>query len=151
MRVSQRIAIEAIAAARAVGRRVVLARGRAGLSAIEGAADCLTIGDVNQQMLFPRVAVVVHHGGAGTTTAAARAGAPQVIVPQMYDQHYWAGRVERLGIGVAHAAGVPSAASLADALQCALDFSTAKRARSIATTVRHDGARRAAEYVTSRA
>ncbi|GLW09427.1 hypothetical protein Misp01_45560 [Microtetraspora sp. NBRC 13810] len=29
-----------------------------------------------------RVAAVVHHGGAGTTTTAARAGAPQVVVPQ---------------------------------------------------------------------
>jgi vancomycin aglycone glucosyltransferase len=44
------------------------------------------------QELFRRVAAVVHHGGAGTTTAAALAGAPQVVVPQIYDQHYWAKR-----------------------------------------------------------
>jgi len=30
--------------------------------------------------------------GAGTTTTAARAGAPQVVVPQIADQPYWAGR-----------------------------------------------------------
>ncbi|WP_373292051.1 nucleotide disphospho-sugar-binding domain-containing protein [Streptomyces daqingensis] len=43
-----------------------------------------------QQALFTRVAAVVHHGGAGTTTAAARAGAPQVVLPQLYDQPHWA-------------------------------------------------------------
>ena len=45
------------------------------------------------------VAAVVHHGGAGTTTAAARAGVPQILVPHLLDQHYWAQRVQRLGIG----------------------------------------------------
>jgi vancomycin aglycone glucosyltransferase len=42
------------------------------------------------QALFKRVAAVVHHGGAGTTTIAAMAGVPQVVVPQIWDQHYWA-------------------------------------------------------------
>ena len=49
--------------------------------------------------VFPRVAAVVHHGGAGTTTAAARAGTPQVVLPHILDQFYWAHRVERLGLG----------------------------------------------------
>ena len=44
-------------------------------------------------------AAVVHHGGAGTTTTAARAGTPQVVVPQAWDQPYWAGRVAALSIG----------------------------------------------------
>jgi hypothetical protein len=44
----------------------------------------------HQQVLFKRVAAVVHHGGAGATTAAARAAMPQVTVPQFYEQHYWA-------------------------------------------------------------
>ena len=74
--------------------------------------DCLAIGEVNQQALFTRVAAVVHHGGAGTTTAAALAGAPQVVIPQIYDQHYWAQRVHALGIGTAHAPGAPTADSL---------------------------------------
>ena len=45
-------------------------------------AHCFAVGEVNQQALFGRVAAVVHHGGAGTTTTAARAGVPQVVVPQ---------------------------------------------------------------------
>ena len=67
-----------------------------------------SLGDVNQQELFTRVATVVHHGGAGTTTTAARAGAPQVVVPQGGDQLYWAGRVAALGIGATHDGPAPS-------------------------------------------
>lgn len=84
--------------ARELGRRAVVQRGWAGLEG-RPADDCVFIGEVNQQVLFQRVAAVVHHGGAGTTTAAALAGAPQVVVPHIYDQHHWAQRVQQLGIG----------------------------------------------------
>lgn len=130
--------------ARALGRRAIISRGWADLSPPDDAPDCLTIGEVNQQALFRRVAAVVHHGGAGTTTAAARAGAAQVVVPQMYDQHYWARRVGELGIGIAHAPGAPTAESLTRALEDALRPGVAARARGIAGAVRSDGARVAA-------
>ncbi|HEX6036741.1 glycosyltransferase [Longimicrobium sp.] len=133
-----------IESARALGRRAVVLRGWAGLSPVDDAPDCTAIGEVNQQALFRRVAAVVHHGGAGTTTAAARAGAPQVVVPQQYDQPYWAGRVHRLGIGIAHAAGTPTAESLTRALESTLRPEVADRARSIAVRVRDDGAEVAA-------
>ncbi len=94
-----------VQAARALGRRAIISRGWADLSLADNEPDCLAIGEVNQQALFKRVAAVVHHGGAGTTTAAALAGAPQVVVPQMFDQHYWAQRIQYLGIGTAHAPG----------------------------------------------
>jgi vancomycin aglycone glucosyltransferase len=87
-----------------------------------------------------RVATVVHHGGAGTTTAAARAGAPQVVIPQHYDQHYWADRVHQLGLGVAHAPGTPATDSLTSALRQTLQPEVAARAKSVATHVRGDGA-----------
>jgi UDP:flavonoid glycosyltransferase YjiC (YdhE family) len=48
-------------------------------------AEVRVCAPVNQQALFGRVAAVVHHGGAGTTTTAARAGAPQVVIPQWGD------------------------------------------------------------------
>jgi vancomycin aglycone glucosyltransferase len=135
-------------AARALGRRAILSRGWADLS-VEGEADCLVIGEVNQQALFRRVAAVVHHGGAGTTTAAARAGAPQVVIPQMYDQLYWAERVRQLGLGAAHASGTPTADSLTDALNGALRPDVAARARSFAPAVRGDGARTAARRLVT--
>jgi vancomycin aglycone glucosyltransferase len=136
-----RAAIEAVRAHR---HRAIVARGWAELARIDDGADCLAIGDVNQQALFPRVAAVVHHGGAGTTTAAARAGAPQVVVPQMADQPYFAGRVAALGIGVAHDGPTPTAESLSVALDTALDAQTCARAASVATTIRTDGATAAA-------
>lgn len=134
-----------IESARALGRRAIVLRGWADLSLVDDAPDSLAIGEVNQQALFRRVAAVVHHGGAGTTTAAARAGAPQVVIPQHYDQHYWAGRVQHLGIGAAHAPGAPTADTLTSALDKALQADVAVRARSVATKVRDDGADVAAE------
>ncbi|HVG43341.1 MAG TPA: glycosyltransferase [Longimicrobium sp.] len=140
-----------IQSARALGRRAIVSRGWADLSPVDDGPDCLAIGEVNQQALFERVAAAVHHGGAGTTTAAARAGAPQVVIPQMYDQHDWARRVHHLGIGTAHAAGAPTTDSLTRALDPALEPGGAARARSIATTVRGDGARAAAQRLTATA
>lgn len=51
-------------------------------------------------LLLPRAAAVVHHGGVGTTAQALRAGLPQVVVPQAYDQFDNSMRVEHLGVGV---------------------------------------------------
>ncbi|GIG89266.1 glycosyltransferase [Plantactinospora endophytica] len=133
-----------VQAARALGRRAIVSRGWAELSTVDDEPDCLVIGDVDHQALFKRVAAVVHHGGAGTTTAAARAGAPQVIVPQIYDQHYWAERIDRLGLGAAHPAGAPTTDSLTSALKHTLQPSVGARARSIAAGVRTDGTEAAA-------
>ncbi|MEV6768737.1 glycosyltransferase [Nocardia sp. NPDC051030] len=137
----------AIEAARAVGRRAIVLRGWADLALVDDAPDCLAIGEVNHQALFPRVSVVVHHGGAGTTTAVARSGAPQVVVPQRFDQFHWAKRIETLGIGVAHAPGQPTTDSLIEALDRALTPEIVARARVFATTVRGDGAARAAQQI----
>jgi vancomycin aglycone glucosyltransferase len=134
-----------IESARAVGRRAVVSRGWADLSLVDDQPDCLAIGEVNQHVLFTRVAAVVHHGGAGTTTAAALAGAPQVVIPQMYDQHYWAQRIGHLGIGTAHAPGTPTIDSLTGALELTLQTDVAARARSVATAVRRDGVQAAAQ------
>jgi len=88
---------------------------------------------------------VIHHGGAGTTTVAARAGAPQLIVPQIGDQPYWAGRVRDLGIGAAHDGAMPTLESLSSALESALSPETRARALAVAATIRSDGVTRAAK------
>ena len=132
-----RVAIEAI---RAHGRRVLVARGWAGLVPVDDAGDCFAVGEVNQQALFGRVAAVVHHGGAGTTTTATRAGAPQVVVPQWADQPYWASRVADLGVGVAHDAAAPTTESLSAALAAALTPQTRAGAAAVAGRIRTDGA-----------
>ncbi|MEU5209111.1 glycosyltransferase [Streptomyces sp. NPDC020742] len=139
------IARVAIEASRAHGRRVVLARGWADLAPVDDAGDCFVVGEVNQQALFRRVAAVVHHGGAGTTTTAARAGAPQVVVPRIVDQPYWATRVAELGIGSAHHGPTPTVDSLSATLAAALTPETRARAGALAGTLRTDGATVAAE------
>lgn len=120
MHTSTDVARVAIGAIRAQGRRAVVARGWADLALVDDRDDCFVVGEVNQQALFGRVAAVVHHGGAGTTTTAARAGAPQVVVPQATDQPYWAGRVADLGVGAAHGGPTPTFESLSAALSTAL-------------------------------
>lgn len=144
MRAAQSVGRTMIEAARALGRRAIVSRGWGDLSMGEEAPDCLAIGETNQQALFRRVAAVVHHGGAGTTTAAALSGAPQVVVPQLYDQFYWAGRVDELGIGAAHEPCTPTAESLTRALERALTPDVAARALSVSAAVRRDGAEVAA-------
>ena len=136
-------------AARAVGRRAIVSAGWADLSALDGQSDCLVITEANLQALFPRVAAVVHHGGAGTTTLAGRAGAPQVIIPQVYDQHYWARRVGELGIGTTIALADVTTESLTGALAHALQSDVVDRAHAIARAIRSDGAEAAARRLES--
>ena len=150
MRAPADIARLAIDAIRGQGRRTVVARGWADLAPIDDRDDCFAVGEVNQQALFGRVAAVVHHGGAGTTTTAARAGAPQVVVPQMADQPYFAGRVAGLGIGAAHDGPSPTAESLSAALRSALAPETCARAVAVASTIRTDGATVAAALLLDR-
>jgi vancomycin aglycone glucosyltransferase len=139
-----RAAVEAI---RAQDRRVLVGRGWAGLAPVDDQEDCLVVGEVNQQRLFERVAAVVHHGGAGTTTTAARAGVPQVVVPQGGDQVYWARRVAELGIGAAHDCPTPTVQSLSVALRTVLTPKARARATAVAGEVITDGARTAARLL----
>lgn len=132
-----RVVVEAV---RAQGRRAILYRGSSGLSPIDDGDDCLAVGELNHSSLFGRVAAVVHHGGAGTTTTAARAGAPQVLVPQGADQPYWAARVADLGIGAAHDGPAPTVASLSAALENVLTPQARGRASAVAARIRTDGA-----------
>ncbi|HEY7486165.1 MAG TPA: glycosyltransferase [Streptosporangiaceae bacterium] len=147
MRAPKDLAEVAIEALRAQGRRALVSRGWADLALIDDRDDCLAVAEVNQQALFGRVAAVVHHGGAGTTTTAARSGAPQVVVPQIVDQPYWAGRVADLGIGAAHDGPTPTVDSLSAALRTALTPETRARAAAVAGAIRTDGATVAARLL----
>jgi len=83
----------------ASGQRAVLHRGWAGLGSDDLPPQIHLVGSVSHTKLFRRVCAVVHHGGSGTTANALRAGLPQVVVPHVVDQFYWAERVRRLGVG----------------------------------------------------
>jgi vancomycin aglycone glucosyltransferase len=108
------LASDAIVAARALGRPAIVAGGWSGLDRhLRDGEDICVVDAAPHSLLLPRVAVAVHHGGAGTTTAAARAGVPQVVLPHVLDQFYWAHRVEVLGLGPA---GLPVEVVNADVL-----------------------------------
>jgi len=129
-----------IGAVRAVGRRIIVSRGWADLDLIDDARDCIAVGDVSHDVLFPRVAAVVHHGGAGTTAAAARAGVPQVITPMFGDQFYWASRIVDLGVGAKTTHTTITEESLTGALREVFDSAVMDRARRLAAQVTWDGA-----------
>ncbi len=105
-------------AIRLTGQRAIVSSGWADLGrSMEPPPECLIIGPVSHAALFPRCKAIVHHGGAGTTSAAALAGRPQVVVPHLLDQHYWAHRVVQTGVGPrTFPVGQLSAARLASAL-----------------------------------
>ena len=138
-----------IGAARAVGRRIIVSRGWADLELIDDAADCIAVDDVSHDVLFPRVAAVVHHGGAGTTAAAARAGVPQVITPMFSDQFYWATRVVELGVGATTLHTTMTEESLTGALREAFDSAVVGRALRLGGQVSWDGAKIAARRLES--
>ena len=139
-------------AARSVGRRVIVARGWS--DRVEGSPgeDCLIVDEVHHPLLFPRVAAVVHHGGSGTTATAARAGVPQVIVPHILDQFYWANRVFSGGLGPK---SIPrnrlNAGRLSEAFkQCLTDGQMRQRAEDLGRGLRNEnGLARAVETIES--
>jgi vancomycin aglycone glucosyltransferase len=146
MRASEQTGRVLIEAARALGRRSIISQGWANLGPIDAGSDCISIGDVNHEKLFTRVAAIVHHGGAGTTTAAARAGRAQVVVPHLYDQYYWAHRVQKLGAGVSGPTREHlTAHAVVSALRECLRPEMTARAQALVSRIQLHGARNAAE------
>jgi vancomycin aglycone glucosyltransferase len=150
MRASNQTSQVLIEAARALGLRSILSQGWAGLAPSETGNDCISIGDVSHEKLFPRVAAIVHHGGAGTTATAARAGRAQVIIPHNYDQFYWAHKVQQLGVGVSGPNRDDlSVEDLVQALRECLRPEVTMSAQALAGRMELHGARIAAERLTN--
>jgi vancomycin aglycone glucosyltransferase len=148
MRAGEETSRVLIEAARAVGMRSIVSQGWGNLASIDAGTDCISIGDVDHEKLLPRVAAIVHHGGAGTTTAAARAGKPQVVVPHLYDQFYWAHRVKKLGIGAsAPAREHLTSQALAEALRICTLPTIVARALALSPRIERNGARHAAQQL----
>jgi rhamnosyltransferase subunit B len=94
---------QSLAAARALGLRVVLLAGKkdaARLMSIVGPKEHVCA-EAAHNLLFPMALCIVHHGGIGTTAEALRAGKPQIIVPFFGDQPDHGARIESLGVGFA--------------------------------------------------
>jgi UDP:flavonoid glycosyltransferase YjiC (YdhE family) len=54
---------------------------------------------IPHHVLFPRLQAAVHHGSWITTHLAARAGIPQLVLPQASDQYLWSEVVRKNGLG----------------------------------------------------
>jgi vancomycin aglycone glucosyltransferase len=132
-----RTILDAVAA---LGCRAVIGSGWADLGGGALPDGVMTIGAVSHPELFARCAAIVHHGGAGTTTNAARSGSPQLLVPHLLDQFYWAHRVSQLGLGPpALRKRQLRADRLAQALGAILDNEiAAERAREVGERLRRE-------------
>jgi len=81
------------------GEKIVIQSGWAGLTIERPPATMLRVGRVSHDQLFRHASMVIHHGGAGTTASALHAGVPQIVIPHIADQGFFAREVERLGAG----------------------------------------------------
>jgi len=112
-------------------------------------AACFPVPDLPHDLLFQRVAAVVHHGGAGTFASAALAGCPQGVVAHLGDQYYHGYRIETLGVGPAPLpARRLTVARLARLLaQLASEAAFATSAQALAPRIRRDGADQAVKII----
>lgn len=147
MPAASRTALVVADALRASGVRAIVGSGWGGLSVTSDRV--LTVGSVPHAKLFPRMSAIVHHGGAGTTAAATRSGRPQVVVPHLLDQYYWAHRVQRMGLGprlksIGRATAPRLAAAIRDATSGRYDAAAKSAGEALRAT---DGVTRACEIL----
>ncbi|MDD6211470.1 MAG: glycosyltransferase [Bacteroidales bacterium] len=83
------------------GYRLAIGSGWSNMGSHFQNSDTLYLMDhaIPHSLIFPHCDAVIHHGGCGTTHSVARAGKPQMIVPLIIDQFYWAYRIDRLKLG----------------------------------------------------
>jgi rhamnosyltransferase subunit B len=77
--------------------------------------------------VLPRTAAVLHHGGIGTLSQCLRAGVPQWIMPQSYDQPDNLDRVRKLGVGDGLKPARVSASAIAPMLQRLMTSETVRQ------------------------
>lgn len=83
---------------------------------------------------IPRMQAVVHHGGAGVLWECLRAGVPQLVLPQDYDQFDHAARLEVAGAGVRLRAAHEIAARLESILRKPCTMNSARLTAALQPT-----------------
>lgn len=81
------------------GKKVIIQSGWAGLSVEVGRPEIKVVPAMSHDQLFKYASVIIHHGGAGTTASALHAGRPQIVIPHIADQEWWAAELKRLKVG----------------------------------------------------
>ncbi len=82
------------------GKKIIIQSGWAGLTIERPRAGMHCVGRVSHDQLFQYGSMVIHHGGAGTTASVLHAGVPQIVIPHIGDQWFFASEVKRLGVGL---------------------------------------------------
>lgn len=82
------------------GKKIIIQSGWAGLTIERPRPEMKCIGKVSHDQLFKYGSMVIHHGGAGTTASVLHAGIPNIIIPHIGDQWFFASEVKRLGVGL---------------------------------------------------
>ncbi len=140
-------------AVRANKARAVIAAGWGGLKPTNLPDEVFAVDAVPHDWLLPKMAAAIHHGGAGTTGAALRAGIPQIVVPFVGDQFFWAQQIEKRDLGPR---GIPHTKLTADALGKAIgvalnDQTMRKRASDIGAQMRAENGIACAADIIERA
>lgn len=82
------------------GKKILIQSGWAGLTIERPHSGMMRVERVSHDQLFQYASMVIHHGGAGTTASVLHAGIPQVVIPHIGDQWFFASEVKRLGVGL---------------------------------------------------
>lgn len=82
------------------GKKIIIQSGWAGLTIERPHHGMMRVERVSHDQLFKYASMVIHHGGAGTTASVLHAGVPQIIIPHIGDQWFFASEVKRLGVGL---------------------------------------------------
>jgi vancomycin aglycone glucosyltransferase len=120
------------AAAERVGVRALICLGASDFEGIPVQAHVRVVREVNHAVVFPECLAAVHHGGAGTTAAGLRAGVPQLVLWNGFDQPMWATSVALLQVGAERCFAESTLDSLVADLRVVLEQQYAARAKEIA-------------------
>lgn len=82
------------------GKKIIIQSGWAGLTIERPHFEMKRVERVSHDQLFKYASMVIHHGGAGTTASVLHSGIPNIIIPHIGDQWFFASEVKRLGVGL---------------------------------------------------
>ncbi|MGJ8639639.1 MAG: glycosyltransferase [Opitutaceae bacterium] len=81
------------------GKKIIIQAGWAELTVDHSRPEMKCIGKVSHDQLFKYASMVIHHGGAGTTASVLHSGVPNIIIPHIGDQWFFAKEIKGIGCG----------------------------------------------------
>ncbi len=80
-------------------KKIIIQRGWLDIEVPDSYENICLIGSMSHDDLLQYASMMIHHGGAGTTSSALHAGIPQIIIPHIGDQFFWAREIRRIEVG----------------------------------------------------